>query len=365
MRRSCPGWQPLAEVLLGVLSGVLVWVATHSALSLPTLCPPDPIIYLIFGMARYPSDLAGVLQRPLNVHALPQEILDGLTVRTSSVAPPHTQDDNDDDSSSGSSSSDIDEEDEDDNRKAPSSDDDDGSAAFYAAKFALRTPLIQFTPPPSLSPDTQLSVYRALFPATLDRPEAFLPYLRELQLTPEDLQAGDRERRWVLLMLAGGHFAGCVIALGGKREGKKAVKGQDGEIRVLKHKTFHRYTSEFVGFHQATPPSAAADNRASLCLSVRATARRKQGGSQSKNDNANGAANSIGAQMRRAGEAKLNDEVRELLESWQDDFNAAERVFIRGSVSAKKTFWGYDRAVIAKSGFLFCFAFCALALNGV
>jgi hypothetical protein len=52
--------------------------------------------------------------------------------------------------------------------------------------------------------------------------------------------------------------------------------------------------------------------------------------------------------MRRAGEIKLNEEVRALLESWQDDFNAAERIFIRGSVSAKKTFWGYDGAVVAK-----------------
>jgi hypothetical protein len=120
---------------------------------------------------------------------------------------------------------------------------EDASAAFLVAKFALRTPFIQFTPAPTLAPDTQLSVYRALFPASLDRPETFLPYLRELQLTTEDLVPGDRERRWVLLMLAGGHFAGCVVALGGRREGKKAVKGQDGELRVLKHKTFHRYTS--------------------------------------------------------------------------------------------------------------------------
>jgi hypothetical protein len=204
---------------------------------------------------RYPATLPAVLQRPLNVHALPREVLDGLSVRASSiVAAPAgsaaTGGPGGDGgaSSSSASSSGSDSGDEDDDKISEEQSDnepeeEDASAAFLAAKFALRTPFIQFTPAPTLAPDTQLSVYRALFPASLDRPETFLPYLRELQLTAEDLVPGDRERRWVLLMLAGGHFAGCVVALGGRREGKKAVKGQDGELRVLKHKTFHRYTS--------------------------------------------------------------------------------------------------------------------------
>ena len=38
-----------------------------------------------------------------------------------------------------------------------------------------------------------------------------------------------------------------------------------------------------------------------------------------------------------------------LLESWAEDFNIAERVFVRGSESGKKIFWGYDAAVIQKS----------------
>jgi hypothetical protein len=45
----------------------------------------------------------------------------------------------------------------------------------------------------------------------------------------------------------------------------------------------------------------------------------------------------------------LKEEIRELLSSWQEDFNVAERVFVRGSVSGKKIFWGYDEAVIDKS----------------
>lgn len=199
--------------------------------------------------SRYPATLPAVLQRPLNVHALPREVLDGLSVRASSIVSgasasgPGGGDDGASSSSASSSGSDSGDEDDDKIPEEQLDDEEDASAAFLAAKFALRTPLIQFTPAPTLAPDTQLSVYRALFPASLDRPESFLPYLRELQLTAGDLVPGDHERRWVLLMLAGGHFAGCVIALGGRREGKKAVKGQDGELRVLKHKTFHRYTS--------------------------------------------------------------------------------------------------------------------------
>jgi hypothetical protein len=51
------------------------------------------------------------------------------------------------------------------------------------------------------------------------------------------------ERRHTLLMVAGGHFAGMVIGLRprGKNE-KQDVKGA-GDVRILQHKTFHRYTS--------------------------------------------------------------------------------------------------------------------------
>ncbi|KAL7417688.1 hypothetical protein BDY24DRAFT_375751 [Mrakia frigida] len=198
---------------------------------------------------------------------------------------------------------------------------DPSTLAFLQNRAALRTAILWFTPPPSILPDTQLGIYRALFPSHLTNPADFLPRLKELQLTEQDLKAGEgEERRWIMLMVAGGHFAGMVISLGGKRTGKKMVKGEAGEVRVLKHKTFHRYTT-----------------------------RRKQGGSQSKHDSGNGAANSIGAQMRRAGEVMLQEEIRALLESWSEDFNIAERVFIRGSDSGKKIFWGYEEAVIEKT----------------
>jgi hypothetical protein len=143
---------------------------------------------------------------------------------------------------------------------APANDNDDasfnssGDAQFLSNRAALRTALVWFTPPSDLLPSTQLGVYRALFPSHLTDPSTFLPRLRELQLTPEDLKAVDKEegeeRRWVLLMVAGGHFAGMVVGIGGKRTGKKVVKGAAGEnIRILKHKTFHRYTSQFLLCH--------------------------------------------------------------------------------------------------------------------
>lgn len=56
-------------------------------------------------------------------------------------------------------------------------------------------------------------------------------------------------------MVAGGHFAGAVVRVSrsddDKKEeaeasqGKKKPKRPKPEIEVLKHKTFHRYTSSY------------------------------------------------------------------------------------------------------------------------
>lgn len=115
--------------------------------------------------------------------------------------------------------------------------------------------------------DTQLGVHRALLPPGLSDPSTFLPALRSIQLPYKsssgsgyafDHENPNAERKLTLLMVAGGHFAGMVVALkplnlgqgkggnGGKAE-RQDVKGA-GEIRVLRHKTFHRYTSEFRGW---------------------------------------------------------------------------------------------------------------------
>ncbi|EEY15690.1 conserved hypothetical protein [Verticillium alfalfae VaMs.102] len=83
-----------------------------------------------------------------------------------------------------------------------------------------------------------------------------------------------------LCMIGGGHFAAMVVSLA-PRPGKGATGPLNREATVLAHKTFHRYTT-----------------------------RRKQGGSQSANDNAKGAAHSAGASIRRYNEQALIDDVR-------------------------------------------------------
>lgn len=78
-------------------------------------------------------------------------------------------------------------------------------------------------------------------------------------------------------------------------------------------------------------------------------ARRKQGGSQGLNDNAKSKAKSAGATLRRYGEQALQDEIRALLTAWEDDLHYCERIFIRASTQGKRSFWGYDGAVLEKT----------------
>lgn len=96
-------------------------------------------------------------------------------------------------------------------------------------------------------PNTQIGVYKALFasklPATLQLPE-----LRQMQ------QVVDGGRKWAMFMVAGGHFAGAVVRVSkpdedeenednGTVKKKKKPKKPKPDTEVLKHKTFHRYTS--------------------------------------------------------------------------------------------------------------------------
>lgn len=105
-----------------------------------------------------------------------------------------------------------------------------------SARRIPRTALSWFHSPPS----TQIGVYRTLFPH--DTPEdSYLEALKDIQ-TP--ISGG---RRWAMFMVAGGHFAGAVVRV--------SKAGQEDEVQpkkqkkpvldteVLRHKTFHRYTS--------------------------------------------------------------------------------------------------------------------------
>ncbi|KAI6149768.1 hypothetical protein BKA82DRAFT_997908 [Pisolithus tinctorius] len=169
-------------------------------------------------------------------------------------------------------------------------------------------------------PATQIGTYRMLFPLETP-PSAYLSELKEMQ-TP--IEGG---RKWAMFMVAGGHFAGAIVrvsraaeeeALAPVNARKKPPKPKP-ETLVIKHKTFHRYTT-----------------------------RRKQGGSQSINDNAKGAAISAGAILRRYGEQALRDDIRSLLQDWAEDIHDCERIWIRASVSNRRIFLDYEGCVINK-----------------
>ncbi|KAF8159800.1 hypothetical protein B0H34DRAFT_704885 [Crassisporium funariophilum] len=186
-------------------------------------------------------------------------------------------------------------------------------------KHAPLTAITWFHSPPS----TQIGIYRALLPLHTE-PDAYLRELRRMQSPVED------GRTWALFMTAGGHFAGAVVRVSrpadeedvqdedGKSRRKKSKKPKP-EMEVLLHKTFHRYTT-----------------------------RRKQGGSQSVNDNAKGVAKSAGAQLRRYGEQALRDDIRGLLKEWEEDIAGCERIWIRASTSNRRIFFDYEEAPFTK-----------------
>ncbi|KAJ2830404.1 hypothetical protein FBU31_002491, partial [Coemansia sp. 'formosensis'] len=106
------------------------------------------------------------------------------------------------------------------------------------------------------------------------------------------------QRLWAFVALNGGHFAGAIIDT------------QTGEF--VAHKTFVRYTT-----------------------------RRKQGGSQSRQDNAMGfAANSAGAQIRRYNEQKLSDEIHTLIDEWRPLLARCERILVHVPKVNRQNFFG-------------------------
>ncbi|EIN06119.1 hypothetical protein PUNSTDRAFT_73374 [Punctularia strigosozonata HHB-11173 SS5] len=195
-----------------------------------------------------------------------------------------------------------------------------------------QTALVWFHSPPQ----TQLGIYKRLFPLRAP-PESYLDELKAMQRNH-----GEHGRTWAMFMTAGGHFAGSIVRVshpdedpdaveegerqgadaedgGGRRKKKIKVKKPKPEVEILKHKTFHRYTT-----------------------------RRKQGGSQSLNDQAKGNAKSAGAQLRRYGEQALADDIRALLLEWAEDIDACERIWIRASTSNRRIFVDFEGSPIAK-----------------
>ncbi|KAJ7493452.1 hypothetical protein B0H11DRAFT_1858895 [Mycena galericulata] len=222
------------------------------------------------------------------------------------------------DSISGSASEDSDSDYSDDavdtlvskaNRKARSQSSDENRPSTQ------QTALAWFHSPPA----TQIGVYKALFKSGLPQSD----YLSELK----NMQTGGCT--WAMFMVAGGHFAGAIVRVSREADvdeddehtsqKKKKPKKPKSDTEVLKHKTFHRYTT-----------------------------RRKQGGSQGLNDNAKGNAKSAGAQLRRYGEQALRDDIRNLLQDWAEEINGCERIWIRASGTNRKIFIDYEGCVIEK-----------------
>ncbi|KAF9526134.1 hypothetical protein CPB83DRAFT_858397 [Crepidotus variabilis] len=175
------------------------------------------------------------------------------------------------------------------------------------------TALTWFHSPPS----TQIGIYRALLPLKTD-PTHYLDELRNLQ---RPVTTG---RKWAMFMVAGGHFAGAVVRVSPAVEDeedevqsgrKKKQKKPKPDAEVFLHKTFHRYTT-----------------------------RRKQGGSQSANDNAKGPAKSAGALLRRYGEQALRDDIRGLLLEWAEEIADCDRIWVRASTSNRRIFYNYEGA---------------------
>lgn len=123
-----------------------------------------------------------------------------------------------------------------------------------------------------------------------------------------------------LCMIGGGHFAAMVVSLAPRQTKHSASPGPlNREATVLAHKTFHRYTT-----------------------------RRKQGGSQSANDNSKGTAHSAGSSLRRYNEQALIEDVRQLLQEWKALIDTSDLLFIRATgTTNRRTLYGpYENQVL-------------------
>lgn len=261
-----------------------------------------------------------------------------------------------DESLSGSDSSDSEEDSGDEKeestltallkRQAKVTDGDaDDAPTRKRKRGAGKAPLLWFSTP-KLPSNTSLGIYRAIFPTSQqEQEEKLVETIQQKQLAakpaPNPLQQKKLEQEqdeeggvrlpasmiqkgtsaagphYFLCMIGGGHFAAMLVSLTPKLV-KKAGQ-EDRSATVIAHKTFHRYTT-----------------------------RRKQGGSQSANDNAKGNAHSAGSSIRRYNESALIKEVRDLLAEWREMIDSAELLFIRatGSTNRRTLFGPYEEQVL-------------------
>ncbi|KAK1768733.1 hypothetical protein QBC33DRAFT_488865 [Phialemonium atrogriseum] len=188
-------------------------------------------------------------------------------------------------------------------------------------------PLLWFGSP-VLPENTYFGLYRAMFSKEeLEKQEDILEAIKRRQLPPIAMPKPSKNGapapssykgpHIFLCMIGGGHFAAMVVSLAPRQT--KSAGPLNREATVLAHKTFHRYTT-----------------------------RRKQGGSQSANDNAKGAAHSAGSSIRRYNEQALIQDVRELLQDWKGLLDTSDLLFIRatGSTNRRTLFGPYEGQVL-------------------
>ncbi|RGP63271.1 found in mitochondrial proteome [Fusarium sporotrichioides] len=189
-----------------------------------------------------------------------------------------------------------------------------------------KPPLIWFSSP-LLPEKNYFGMYRAILTGDEQRDQDLVQVLKKKQVEPISMPKIPKEGALpevaykgphiFLCMIGGGHFAAMVVSLA-PRPNKNGTT-MNREATVLAHKTFHRYTT-----------------------------RRKQGGSQSANDNAKGAAHSAGSSLRRYNEQALVEDVRNLLQEWKALIDTSELLFIRATgMTNRRTLYGpYDGQVL-------------------
>ncbi|EKJ68762.1 hypothetical protein FPSE_11067 [Fusarium pseudograminearum CS3096] len=188
-----------------------------------------------------------------------------------------------------------------------------------------KPPLIWFSSP-LLPEKNYFGMYRAILTGDEQRNQDLVEVLKKKQVEPISMpkikegalpEVAYKGPHIFLCMIGGGHFAAMVVSLA-PRPNKNGTT-MNREATVLAHKTFHRYTT-----------------------------RRKQGGSQSANDNAKGAAHSAGSSLRRYNEQALVEDVRNLLQEWKALIDTSELLFIRatGMTNRRTLFGPYEGQVL-------------------
>jgi len=205
--------------------------------------------------------------------------------------------------------------------------DGDGDEDAERTSNRGKPPLIWFSSP-ELPDKTYFGLYRAILTGQEQRQSDLVDVLKKKQVEPIPVPKPNKDGTLpeiaykgphiFLCMIGGGHFAAMVVSLA-PRPASKGGTTMNREATVLAHKTFHRYTT-----------------------------RRKQGGSQSANDNAKGNAHSAGSGLRRYNEQALVQDVRNLLQDWKGLLDTSELLFIRatGSTNRRTLFGPYEGQVL-------------------